>query len=169
MAGPVTTSMAKQAKSLGQQGGEFLFGEVGMSHRFTVSVDMADYDLGSWSRVSGLSVNWEMCMHRHGESDEIWISPGEPTYQKIRLARAACSDSATVQNWLRTTLQEGKPLTGAVIMLDWTGTALMSWNLKSFFPCGWSVADFDASGSRPLVETLEIAHTGFIEDWDYQK
>ena len=155
-------------KNLSQKGAEFLFGEVGMSHRFTVSVDLADYDLGSWSKASGLGVSWEMCSYWFGESDDIaWISPGKPNYQKIKLARAACSDSATVQKWLNTTLRQGQPLTGAVTLLDWTGTTLIEWRLKAFFPCGWSVTEFDASGAKPLLETLDIAHTGFLDDWQY--
>jgi phage tail-like protein len=145
------------------KGAEFLFGEVGMSHRFTFSVDKSSYDLGSWAKVSGLSVTWEMCTYRYGgAANDTWIGPGVPKYPNIKLSRAACSDSATVQTWLKETLKQRTPLSGSVMMLDWLGTAIVEWKLHEFFPCGWAMGEFDASGAKPLVETLDIAHTGFV-------
>lgn len=146
------------------KGADFLFGEVGMSHRFTFSVDKGRYDLGSWSKVTGLSVNWEMCAYRDGPGDDnFWLSPGTPKYPNIKLSRAACSDSATVQKWLGEALTERTPLSGSVMMLDWLGTTIVEWKMSHFFPCGWAITEFDASGAKPLVETLDIAHTGFID------
>lgn len=159
--------MPKTPGAAMQRGAEFLFGEVGMSHRFTVSIDMADYDLGSWSKVSGLSVKWEMCKYHCGDTDAIWIGPGVPNYTDVKLSRAASSESATVQNWLKDTLRKGLPLTGGIKMLDWMGTTMIEWKFRSFFPCGWSIIDFDAGGSKPAIETLDLAHTGFIDEWTY--
>ncbi|HJP73306.1 MAG TPA: phage tail protein [Pseudonocardiaceae bacterium] len=145
------------------KGAEFLFGEVGMSHRFTFSVDKGSYDLGSWSKVTGLSVNWAMCTYTYGGTDNsFWVSPGPPKYPNIKLSRAACSDSATVQKWLGEALNDRVPLSGSVMMLDWLGTTIVEWKMDHFFPCGWSITEFDAGSAKPLVETLEIAHTGFI-------
>lgn len=146
------------------KGAEFLSGEVGMSHRFTFTVDKGSYDLGSWSKVTGLSVNWEMCAYRYGGPDDsTWISPGTPKYPNIKLSRAACSDSATVQKWLSEALKQRIPQSGSVTMLDWLGTTIVEWKMDHFFPCGWTISEFDASGAKPLVETLDIAHTGFID------
>lgn len=155
--------MPNQVSGFLNKGAEFLFGEVGMSHRFTFSVDRGDYNLGSWSKVTGLSVNWEMCTYRYGGKDNnIWVSPGLPKYPNIKLSRAACSDSATVQDWLLDALQKRAPDSGSVMMLDWLGTTIVEWKMDHFFPCGWSITEFDAGGAKPLVETLDIAHTGFI-------
>jgi len=150
-----------------QQGSEFLFGEVGMSHRFTVSIDKATYDLGNWSRATGLSVAWDACRYQVGDDSMFWVCPGNPKYQNISLSRAACSDSQTVQEWLGDTVRKGKPLSGAVSMLDWTGLAVIEWTLSYFFPISWKISDFDAAGAKPAMETLELAHTGFIQDIKY--
>jgi phage tail-like protein len=162
-------AIAKRAKSIGQKSSEFLFGEVGMSHRFTVSIDKSDYDLGTWAKVSGLSVTWGMCEYRGGEDNVLWTALGIPSYQKIKMSRAACSDSATVKNWLVATVQAGQPLTGSIKMLDWTGSTLIDWELSKFFPSGWSISDFNAGNAgQAAIETLEISHTGFIADeWTY--
>ena len=144
------------------KGAEFLFGEVGMQHRFTVSIDRSKYDLGTWSKVAGLNVSWSMCTYRSGDSTDLWTGPGVPKYNPIKLSRAACSDSETVQSWLKDTLSAGKPLSGAVKMLDWLGMTIVEWTLYSFFPSAWMITEFDAGGSKPAVETLDIEHTGFV-------
>lgn len=152
-----------------QQGSEFLFGEVGMSHRFTVSIDKSTYDLGNWSKAAGLTVSWELCRYQVGDDTMHWVCPGNAKYQNISLSRAACSDSQTVQEWLGATVRKGKPLSGAVSMLDWTGMTVIEWTLSYFFPISWKITDFDAGGSKPALETLELVHTGFVEDIMYGK
>jgi hypothetical protein len=47
-------------------------------------------------------------------------------------------------------------------MLEFTGRPVITWDLKEFFPIGWSVSDFDSTAGRPAVETLELAHSGFL-------
>lgn len=150
-----------------QQGSEFLFGEVGMSHRFSVSIDKTTYDLGNWSKATGLGVTWDVCRYQVGEDTLLWVSPGIPKYTTIRLSRAACTDSQTVQDWLNDTVSKGKPLSGAICMLDWTGMTVIEWTLSYFFPVGWSITDFDAGGAKPAMEMLDLAHTGFIKDLKY--
>jgi phage tail-like protein len=143
---------------------EFLFGEVGMTHRFLVQIDEGRYDLGDWSRAAGLSVTWGRVEYRAGESNQLWIAPGNTSYTNIKLSRAACSDSQTVQRWLVATSKQNVPLSGAIRMVDFLGITVVEWKLKQFFPIGWSIVDFDASGAKAAVETLELAHTGFLDD-----
>ena len=90
--------------------------------------------------------------------------PGNVTYQPIKLSRAACSDSANVQKWLRDTSRSYTPYSGAVHMLDYLGMQVVTWELKQFFPISWSISDFDSAAARPAIETLDLAHTGFLHD-----
>jgi phage tail-like protein len=143
---------------------EFLFGQVGMTHRFVVQIDQMTYDLGDWSRVSGLGVTWTPVAFRTGDSNQTWIAAGNATYQNISLSRAACSDSETVQNWLKSTSRSNAALSGAIKMTDFLGMTVVEWKLKEFFPIGWKIVEFDASGSKAAVETLDLAHTGFLDD-----
>ena len=141
---------------------EFLFDQVGMSHRFVVRIDRGRYDLGSWNKVSGLTVNWNRLSYRPGESTHEHVFPGNVSYQTIKLSRAACTDSATVQDWLSTTATHREPLSGGIYMLDFIGFPVITWELKEFFPIGWSISDFDATAGKPAMETLELAHNGFL-------
>jgi phage tail-like protein len=151
--------------SLLNTGMELFSGVVSMNHRFAVAIDRSQYDLGSWASASGLSVRWNIAEYKVGdEPNNSWILPGTTKYENIKLRRAACSDSATVQTWLRSTSRSPQPLSGSVQLIDWLGFPVVEWRLNEFFPVGWSIAEFDASAAKPALETLELAHTGFLSD-----
>ncbi|HEX5406194.1 MAG TPA: phage tail protein [Pseudonocardiaceae bacterium] len=146
-------------------GMEMFSGMVSMNHRFTVSIDRSTYDLGSWASASGLAVRWELCQYHAGDQgNDNWIFPGTTKYENIKLKRAACSDSAIVQSWLVATSRAAQPLSGTVQLIDWLGFPVVEWRMSEFFPISWKIDDFDASAAKPAMETLEIAHTGFLAD-----
>lgn len=138
---------------------------IGMSHWYTVAIDNIRYDFGSWAKVSGLTVTWEVCELRTGDSPNQAIGfPGHTKYEKITLSRAACAQSRAVQQWLIQTSQNPQPQSGAIQLLDSTGTGLVEWRLNEFFPVGWSITDFDTGGGKPVMETLSLMHSGFLGD-----
>jgi phage tail-like protein len=144
----------------------------GLAHHFVVTIDNAAYDFGSWSRASGLSVKWEVCEYRTGDQgNAVQVYPGQTKYERIKLSRAACLDSATVQQWLASTSLDCEPLSGAIHMMAYPAAAapalvpIVSWPLREFFPVGWSITDFESAASGNVaVETLELVHTGFLAD-----
>lgn len=150
--------------SMANKAAEFLFGQVGMTHRFMVQFDSGQYNLGDWAKVSGLQVQWNKIELRTGATNYTWIGPGNTSYPNIELSRAACSASQTVQSWLQTVSHNNAPQSGVIQMVDFTGMSVVSWQLNEFFPIGWKIVEFDASGSKPAIETLTIAHTGFLGD-----
>lgn len=146
-------------------GMELFSGVVSMNHRFAVAIDPSRYDLGSWASASGLSVRWNVAEFKVGDRPNYtWILPGTTKYENIKLRRAACSDSATVQAWLKDTSRSAAPLCGSIQLIDWLGFPVVEWQLKEFFPVSWSIAEFDAAAAKPALETLELAHTGFLAD-----
>jgi phage tail-like protein len=141
-----------------------LFGSVAMSHSFTVAIDHSTVELGDWSRASGLSVNWQVSEYRSGDRwNQPLIYPSVPKYQRIKLSRAACADSAVVQEWLARTAVRNEPLTGAVGLANTLGFK-MWWELREFFPAAWNISDFNAAKGEVAMETLELVHTGFLDD-----
>lgn len=143
---------------------EFLFDHMSMSHRFRVIIDDPDYDLGTWSKVGGLSVSWTPHHYRCGENNDDHVLPGMRKYANIKLSRAACSDSAIVQKWLVKTTTNYTPLCGVIMMIDFVGMPVVSWELKKFYPISWSISEFDSGSAKTAIETLELAHTGFLHD-----
>lgn len=143
---------------------EFAFNQVGMTHRFVVRIDRTSFDLGTWSKAAGLTVSWAKCDYRPGENNDLVLIPGNVSYSNIKLARAACSDSATVQKWLANTSKQHEPLSGAIYMIDFVGIPVITWELKQFFPISWSIDEFSSTAAKPALETLELAHSGFLHD-----
>lgn len=138
---------------------------VGMSHRFTVLIDNFTYDIGDWSKVTGLSVSWQQVEHRVGEyGNRIWIYPGATKYEPITLSRAASAYSLFVQLWLAQTSNNPQPQSGSIQLVNYLNVPIVQWRLNEFFPIAWSVESFDANGGKPAIETLKLAHTGFLPD-----
>ncbi|NBH06056.1 phage tail protein [Amycolatopsis sp. SID8362] len=137
-----------------------------LAHHFVVKIEHGNYDLGSWASASGLSVTWSPCEYRAGDTgNAVWIHPGNTKYEHIKLSRAACADSSTVQKWLVSTSRGEQPLSGAVQLVDWQNKPVVTWTLKQFFPIGWSITELNAGGqSRVAMETLQLAHSGFLDD-----
>jgi phage tail-like protein len=142
----------------------FLSDQVAMTHRFIACIDEGAYDFGSWSKVTGLGVDWEEVTYRPGEQTGTEVFAGAVRYQPITLARAACADSAVVKAWLAETATGRRPLSGAIHMVDFTGRAIVSWELKQFFPISWSISGFESSSAQTAIEELKLAHSGFLDD-----
>jgi phage tail-like protein len=136
----------------------------GDSSKFLVVFDDSDYDLGAWSKASGLSVSWDSLEYRSGDSNDVWAVPGQPKYSKVSLSRATCPDTGFVQEWLAETRKKPKVFSGSIKLMTWIGLPLCEWTLKEFFPVGWKIADLDSKAATIVMETLEIAHTGFLDD-----
>jgi len=138
---------------------------IGMNHRYTVFIDNFTYHFGDWSKVTGLSVTWQQVEYRVGEhGNQVWLFPGTTKYEPITLSRAAGPYSRIVKTWLEQTSKSLQPQSGTIQLVDYLGIPLVQWRLSEFFPIAWSVESFDASGAKPVIETLKLAHTGFLDD-----
>lgn len=155
--------MALGARSIGSLvAGEFNLR--GDSSKFLVEFDDGEYDLGSWSKVTGLDVTWEAVKYRCGDNNQLWTAPGNTTYKPIELSRATCPDSRIVQGWLATTSKQPKVFSGRIKLLSWMGVSLCEWRLRQFVPTGWTIAPLDSKEATVVLETLKLAHTGFLDD-----
>jgi phage tail-like protein len=138
---------------------------IGMSHRYAVLIDNVAYHFGDWSRVTGLSVSWQQVEHRVGDrGNQVWLFPGATRYEPITLSRAAGPYSRAVQYWLTQTSKNPQPQSGTIQLVDYAGIPMVQWRLSEFFPIAWSVDSLDAAGAKPAIETLKLAHTGFLDD-----
>ncbi|MEY9930886.1 phage tail-like protein [Catenulispora sp. GP43] len=138
---------------------------VGMGHRYAVLIDNIAYHIGDWAKVTGLQVSWKRIDYRVGDQgNKICVLPGATEYPVIALSRAASPYSRVVQHWLTQTSKSPKPQSGTIQLVDFAGLPLVQWRLNEFFPIKWSIGDLDAAAGKPAIETLELAHTGFLED-----
>ncbi|WNV87981.1 phage tail protein [Umezawaea sp. Da 62-37] len=138
---------------------------LGMANRFMLEIDEGTYNLGSWSKVTGLDVTWDIAEYRSGDGwNHRWYQPGNTKYTPLTLERAACADSKTVQAWLNATAKTPKVYTGSVILYDANAREVMRWDLNNVLPNKWSVSGFEAGTSKIALETLQINHLGFLTD-----
>lgn len=138
--------------------------QIGMSMRFKVTIDNGKFDLGSWSKVAGLDVAWDLVEYRAGDGDnERWYFPGLTKYSTIKLERAVQADGTkAVKEWLNSNSFQHEVQTGAIELLDAKGATVMDWELRHVIPVRWSVTPFEATSSKVALETLELAHMGFL-------
>ncbi|MGX7826180.1 phage tail protein [Actinokineospora sp. 24-640] len=134
----------------------------GMAHRFVVTA--GSRELGSWSKVAGLSVKWDLAEYRVGHSDQYFKFAGVPKFDRLKLSRAAdVTGTPAVQKWLdEVQFSGGVPEEGAVQMLTSAGQPVISWTLREMFPIAWQISEFDASAGKVAMETLEIVYSGFL-------
>jgi phage tail-like protein len=138
---------------------------IGMSHHYAVLIDNIKYHFGDWSRAAGLSVSWQQLEHREGTpGNYVEYLPGLTKYEPITLSRAAGPYSRVVQHWLSQTSKNPQPQSGTIQLVNFLGIPIVEWRLAEFFPIAWSIESFDAAGAKPAVETLKLAHTGFLDD-----
>ena len=139
---------------------------MGLAMRFKVTIDNTPYDLGSWSKASGLEVTWDLCEHRAGDGgNDRFYYPGLTKYVNVKLERGVEKDGTTkVREWLNSNSFKSKPHTGKVQLLDAHGDEVTSWRLEHVIPVKWSIIPFESTSQKVAVETLELAHMGFLDD-----
>jgi phage tail-like protein len=135
----------------------------GMAHRFVVTA--GSRDLGSWSKVSGLSVKWDLAEYRVGHSDQYFKFAGVPKFDRLKLSRAAdATGTGAVMTWLDEVQSSGGvPEEGAIEMLTSAGESVIVWTLREMFPIAWQITEFDAGTGKVATETLEIVYSGFLK------
>jgi phage tail-like protein len=140
--------------------------KIGMANRFTVKIEGGE-DLGSWSQVDGLDVKWDLAEYRAGDNgNDRWYFPANTHYSVVKLARAASDESKRVRDWLNKTSFDWKPGSIATVKLYDAGLVGidLEWELRDVMPLHWAISGFEAGASRVAVETLQLAHMGFLGD-----
>jgi phage tail-like protein len=141
--------------------------KIGLANRFKATVVPGDYDLGSWYKVDGLDVSWDVADFRVGDmGNHRWYFPANTKYTNVKLQRGATKDdSAKVRTWLNSTSFEHKNgIIVTITLMDSAAGEILTWELKNAMPSKWAVTSFDAGGSAVAIETLEFVHEGFLED-----
>jgi phage tail-like protein len=147
-----------------ERGGGFV-NRVGVPQRYEFKIDKTEYNLGSWSRVAGLSMTWQSCEFYASDSTEVFVYAGNPSYGRLRLTRAVCSESRIVQKWLVEQAENYRAYSGAVRLMGGAEEeVIMEWGLRSIFPVSWSISDLDPTQRNVVTETLELVHAGFLGD-----
>jgi phage tail-like protein len=120
-------------------------------------------DLGSFTTCDGLGCevqyeeHWEGGLNAHP-----WVLPSRLTYSNIVLTRPLTASTVTLGRWMRSQVIEAAPTVGQISALAPDRSTIAQWTLDRVLPVRWQGPSFTAEASNPAMETLELAHHGFI-------
>lgn len=126
-------------------------------------VYIGDVDLGSFTTCDGLACEvqyeeyWE-----GGLNANPWILPSRLHYSNIVLTRPLAESKVSLWSWLQKRVIEPEPTIGQISALAPDRRTIARWSLDRVLPVRWQGPSFTAEASRPAMETLELAHHGFL-------
>src|SRR5262245_60962850 len=136
--------------------------EHGLTLRFKVIIDGFG-SIGNWGKCEGLAVDFTVQEYKEGgQNGFVHKLPGRASYPNIKLTRPVDSDSALVAGWLASIQGAVQRQTAQVAILDADGAVVTAWNFMDAYPIKWSGPSLDVGGSAVAMETLELAHNGFL-------
>jgi len=132
------------------------------SYRFSVEID--GITEAYFTEVTGIEASYDIMYFSTGDIDNSTSLPGLARNTNITLKQGT-TDNMEIFEWFK-----GEPgMAGAVERKDVTIKAvddqqaeLAVWTFYDAWPCRYVVADFNASQSAVVIETLEMAYEGFL-------
>jgi phage tail-like protein len=121
---------------------------------------------GFFKECSGLSSEHSVVENRAQDSNGkpfIQKMPGQMKWSNITLKRGIDKEDQLWQ-WRKKILDgkvEEARVDGQIDVVDWEGTAVITYKFVRGWPCRYSSPALNAGGDEVLVEEIEIAHEGF--------
>ncbi len=130
---------------------------------FGVTVD--DVDLGVFTACEGLSLRFEVTERPEGGLNGfVHQLPGRVSYSNVTLRRPVNADTPKVNRWLASQVDGVRRTTAEITAMTVEGTTVASWSLDGVVPVQWSAPSLSVDSTNVAVETLELAHHGFLDD-----
>lgn len=130
--------------------------------RFDVTIDR-NLSLGSWSKCTGLKVDFKNQGVPDGGSNEVVQLAMPPSYGNITLTRAVTMlQAGLVAKWLADQRKKPDKCTAQITLRNAWSLPVMSWSLEGVLPASWSGPEMNATAKSVATETLVISHEGFI-------
>lgn len=128
---------------------------------FSVKID--NHQLGNFVSCSGLSCEVKIEKHEEGgNADYVHQLYGGINYSTVKLTRPFNSDSEKIAKWFSTLGPDVQRATGEITAYAPDEKKICTWSLKEVMPVKWSGPDFSTDSPKAALETLEIAHHGFL-------
>ncbi|HEY2706303.1 MAG TPA: phage tail protein [Candidatus Dormibacteraeota bacterium] len=127
-----------------------------------VTVRLGDKDLGTWTKVSGLQVEFPTSPRSiNGNTNTQNVVSGPAKWSTLKLSRPLdVRNVDKVMSWLSTTADSRKT-TATVTLHDHWGKEGPTWHFEEVSPTKWTGPNLDAGRSDLLEESLDLVHGGF--------
>ena len=128
---------------------------------FAVSID--GDDLGVFNSCEGLGVEVVMEQREEGGNNGyVWQLPTRLKYTNVKLSRALGPDTVKVARWFTGMTSKVSRRTATIVAMTSDNSKVASWNLTDVVPVRWSGPSLNLDSPKIAVETIEIAHHGFL-------
>ncbi|MFA5267466.1 MAG: phage tail protein [Methanoregula sp.] len=131
-----------------------------MAFRFRIEIE--GITVAQASEVTGLSVETDIETYEEGGNNLfVYQLPKRTKYVPLILRRGI-TDADELWEWYDD-VRSGhtfKRRSGAVVLLDDTGSDFRRWNFKDAFPVKWSGPELKTNGSTIAFESVTLAHHG---------
>ncbi|MGR9052705.1 MAG: phage tail protein [Gammaproteobacteria bacterium] len=141
------------------------------NYRVTIA-DEAGAPSVSFSEVTGLSVEYEPVIYKHGLSFAMGsiIMPGMRQPIRITLRKGIVKGNDYLLRWLEKTYNDppfgDKDKRDVIIDLcDESATAVVRWTVKKAFPVKHQAPDFNADSNDVAIESVELIAEGLTADY----
>jgi len=134
----------------------------GLAARFQVTID--GQNLGGWSTCKGLEVDFQHETYEElGNNQFVHYLPRAAKYTHITLERACTSEeSSALQAWLGSVVMQPVKGTASITLHDAAQGEVITWTLTGVYPAKWTGPQLDGGSNKMALETLVLAHEGFL-------
>jgi len=134
-----------------------------VSVSFIVQID--DASLGHFQSCEGLGLEVVIEQREEGGNNGfVWQLPTRIKYGNVKLSRPVGKDSAKLTAWLCSFATGVKRQTATITALTGDCDPVATWNLGGVIPVRWSGPSLNADSPKVAMETVELAHHGFLPD-----
>ena len=128
---------------------------------FAVSID--DKDLGTFNSCEGLGVEVVLEQREEGGNNGfVWQLPTRLKYSNVKFSRPLGPDTMKVAKWFSSMTGGVTRRTATIVAMSADDTVVARWGLADVVPVRWTGPTLNLDSPKVAVETIEIAHHGFL-------
>jgi phage tail-like protein len=135
--------------------------DTAVSVQFHVALD--NMELGTFSTCEGLGCEVVMESREEGGNNSfIWQLPTRLKYPNITLTRPLGRDTEKIAKLFADMATKYTRCTGIIEAMTGNGRKIAGWELYDVVPVRWKGPSLNPDQPKVIMETLEIAHHGFV-------
>ncbi|MER6529838.1 phage tail protein [Streptomyces sp. NPDC001508] len=128
---------------------------------FVVTVD--GIELGSFNTCEGLGCEVVLEQREEGGNNmHLWQLPTRLKYPNIKLSRPLTRETEKVAKWFASMTTGIRRRTAHIEARTGDGRPVAKWGLLEVVPVRWTGPAFNPESPKVAMETIEIAHHGFV-------
>ena len=135
--------------------------DTAVSVYFEVRVD--GHELGAFTACDGLGCEVVIEQREEGGNNGfVWQLPTRVKYSNVKLSRPVGKDSHKLTAWLASFATGVRRQTASISAMTADLQVVATWNLDGVLPVRWSGPSLNPDSPKVAMETVELAHHGFL-------